>query len=172
MGLIFSVSAPATAFVEPHAAQITATLLMQFGDAIDFGSEAERESEELGWSGWAKLQQRGAEACGEERLPHFLSMKAWHGCYLPVATDVGAFEFPDDTPRLDVASLESLIGELELIGNALDLPLADSALEQLFLKYIEDDDLVDQDMEIQTFTQLLPLARFARDRRLPLWVLK
>jgi len=172
MALVFSVSAPSTAFIEPFATQITETLRSTFGDEIDFDNKAERHSEELGWSGWAELQERGAESCGADQLPHFLSMEAWHGCYLPVKTDVGSFEFPDETPNLDVGALDNLIAELELIGNALGLPVDDSSLDALSEKYTDDDDLVDEDMDIQTFSQLLPLARFAREQRLPLWIVK
>jgi len=172
MALVFSVSAPTTAFTEPFATQIADTLRRQFGDSINLANGAERHSDELGWSGWGKLQERAAEACSADQIPHFLSMEAWHGCYLPVATDVGTFEFPDDTPNLDVGALDNLIAELELIGDTLGLPTDDSALNELFRKYIDDDDLIDEDMDVQTFTQLLPLARFAREQRLPLWVVK
>lgn len=172
MALVFSVSAPSTAFTEPFATQVADTLRAQFGDEIDFDNEAERHSDELGWSGWAKLQERGAEACGADNLPHFLSMEAWSGCYLPVATCIGTFKFPGDEPHLDVGALDNLIAELELIGTALGLPLGDLELNEVYRKYIDDDDLVDEDMDIQTFTQLLPLARFAREQRLPLWVIK
>ena len=172
MALVFSVSAPRTAFTEPFASQIADTLRAQFGDKIDFSNDTERHSDELGWSGWRILQERGAEACGADKLPHFLSMEAWHGCYLPVTTGVGSFEFPDDSPNLDVGALDNLIAELELIGKTLGFPTDDSSLTELFRKYMDDDDLIDEDMDIQTFTQLLPLARFARKHRLPLWVVK
>ena len=172
MALVFSVSAPHTAFTEPFATQVADTLRSQFGGDINFSNDSERHSDELGWSGWRTLQERGAEACGADRLPHFLSMEAWHGCYLPVATGVGSFEFPDDSPNLDVGALDNLIAELELIGQSLALPNDNSALAELFRKYLDDDDLIDEDMDVQTFTQLLPLARFAREQRLPLWVVK
>ena len=172
MALVFSVSTPNVAFTEPFASQLTNTLRAQFGDAIDFSNDAERHSDELGWSGWGKLQERGAETCGADKLPHFLSMEAWHGCYLPVTTGIGSFEFPAGSPNLDVGALDNLIAELELIGNALALPTDDSALHELFRKYIDDDDLIDEDSDVQTFTQLLPLARFAHEQRLPLWIVK
>ncbi|WP_166826735.1 hypothetical protein [Thalassoroseus pseudoceratinae] len=172
MALVFSVAVPNTMFTEPFASQVADTLRGMFGDDIDFNSQTERHSDELGWSGWSELQERGVEALGADKLPHFLSMEAWHGCYLPVKTDIGSLEFSDDSPNLDVGALDNLIPELESLGNALSLPTEDSALDELFQKYIEDDDLIDEDMDVQTFTQLLPLARFARAQRLPLWVVK
>ena len=172
MGLAFSVSAPTTIFSEPFGAIVADTLRSQYGDLIDLTSELDHCSEELGWSGWRSLQERAAEACGAGAIPHFLSMEAWRGVYLPVDTEIGVFQFSDESMNLDVACLEKLIAELELIGNALGLPIDDDRLASLFNKYIEDDDLVDEDMDIQTFTQLLPCARIARSRNQPLWIVK
>ena len=164
MALQLSVASPHAMFNEPFASIVANTLRKQFGDTIRFDSDQERRSEEPGWSGWRKLQEHAVEACGEDKVPHLLAMPAWHGCYLPVDTEPGAFEF-NDAPNLDVASLQRLVPELEAVGNALNLPLADDELNQLFDKYMGDDDLVDADMHVQLFTQLLPLARFALEQR-------
>lgn len=172
MALVFTVCAPTKAFTEPFATQVANTLRSHFGDTIDLNSEEDMYSEELGWSGWAKLQDRGMKACGLEQLPHFLSMEAWRGCYLPVETECGTFQFTDASLQLNVGALVNLIAELEMIGRASDLPVDDIGLKDLFEKYMEDEDLIDEDMDIQAYTQLLPLARYARKQRLPLWVVK
>lgn len=172
MALVFTVSAPTTVFTEPHGTLVADTLRAQFGDAIDYDSTDERYSCELGWSGWSTLQQRAADACGTDAIPHLLSMEAWSGAYVPVETETGTFEFPGDGTNLDIGCLSKLIAELELIGNVLDLPIDDDSLDKLYHHYADDDDLVDDDMDIQTFTQLLPLARYALKKRLPLWVVK
>jgi hypothetical protein len=44
-------------------------------------------------------------------------------------------------------------------------------LKQLAAKY-QDDDLIDSDMDIQTYAQLLLAARVAQRRRQVLWVVK
>lgn len=172
MALVLTVSAPTTVFTEPHGTLVADTLRARFGDAIDYDSTDERYSCELGWSGWSTLQQRAVDACGTDAIPHFLSMEAWSGAYVPVETEIGTFEFPGDGPNLDIGCLLNLIAELELIARALDLPTDDGSLDKLFRHYADNDDLIDDDMDIQTFTQLLPLARYALKKRLPLWVVK
>lgn len=172
MALVFTVSSPLVVFAEPHATNVANTLRTQFGDAIDFGSTEKRYSSELGWSGWSSLQKRAANTCGPDAIPHFLSMEAWSGAYLPLETSTGVFEFPGDETNLDIGCLTNLISELELIGTSLNLPIDDAELDKLYHKYADDDDLIDDDMDVQTFTQLLPLARYALAHRLPLWIVK
>jgi hypothetical protein len=172
MGLVFTVSAPSTVFTSPFCKIVADSLRSQYGIAMDLSSESDYQSAELGWSGWRLLQERAISECGADAIPHLLSMEAWCGAYLPVPTGIGAFEFPGETTKLDVACLDNLIAELELIGRKLRLPLDDDQLAVLFRNYTDDDNLVDQDMDVQTFTQLLPCARVARNRNQPLWIVK
>ena len=170
MGLVFTASTPRIALHEPLASQLTDSLREQYGDAVVLDSDVQRNSEEIGWSGWGSLQERAESACGADMVPHLLSVDLPLGFYLPVQTDVGKFEVPDEYPSFNFGSLVKLIAELELIGNALELPTDDSRLTLLFDKYFDDDDLIDEDMDIQTYCLLLPFARFALDQRLLLWV--
>lgn len=173
MGLTFSVANPTDVFTEPFGSVVADLLRSQFGDSINLASPLDTHyTDELGWSGWRMLQERAVDACGADAIPHFLSMEAWHGVYLPVDTKIRSFEFPDESTPLDVACLDNLISELEAIGAALNLPTDDAALQQLAAKYLEDDDLIDEDLDIQTFAELLPCARLAKQRNQPLWVVK
>jgi hypothetical protein len=171
MGLTFSVGNPVDALIEPFAEQVKRTLAAHFDGIILDSDEEAYFSAELGWSGWRELQQRAMEVVGARGLPHLLSMEAWSGCYVPAETEPGSFEFDGEDMRLDVASLPALVCELENVGRALDLPTSDSGLNELAAKY-RDGELIDADMDIQTYAQLLLAAHAAQRRRQVLWVVK
>jgi hypothetical protein len=172
MGLAFTVGNPSDVFEAPFADRVHSTLLGHFGDAVILDSdEAPFYSEEIGWSGWQSLQERAAEAVTAERVPHLLSLEAWCGCYVPADVQPGRIEFDGESTALAVGSLGRLLSELEAVGAALGLPTDDLGLRELAGRY-QDDDLVDEDMEIQTYAQLLRSAHAAQRRRPTLWVVK
>jgi hypothetical protein len=158
MGLSFTVGNPSVAFIEPFDARVRSLLLDRFGAAVDLDSGEEYTSEELGWSGWEKLQRRATKAVGRKRVPYLLSMEAWCGCYVPAETDPGAFEVGDTPTPLKYGSLPRLVGELEAVGTALGLPTDDAGLRELADGYLEDD-REDEDMDIETYAHLLLAAR-------------
>jgi hypothetical protein len=172
MGLTFTVGNPSVAFIEPFAARVRSLLSHRFGGAVDLDSgEDPYTSEELGWSGWEKLQRRATQAVGGKQVPHLLSMEAWCGCYVPAETDPDAFEVEGTPTPLKFGSLPRLVGELEAVGTALGLPTADAGLRALADSYLEDD-REDEEMDVQTYAQLLLAARVAGRRRQVLWVVK
>ncbi len=173
MGLKFTVGRPDDVFDEPFAELVGHVLEAECADHVDFGMEgvAPFHSAELGWSGWNLLQERTRVELTAEAVPNLLSMDAMHGAYLPGWPEAGAILFDDYPLPLDVAPLEGLIGELEQVGPALGLATDDAGLAAIAAKYA-DDDLCDDDMEIQTYAQLLIAAREAARRRQPLWVVK
>lgn len=173
MGLVFTVGRPADVFDEPFAEVVQHVLKAECEDDITF-DEAGVEpfnSAELGWSGWNLLQERARLALSPEEVPNLLSMDAIHGAYLPGWVEAGAILFDANPMPLDVASLESLVDELEKLGPALGLATDADGLAKIAKRY-QDDDSCDDDMEIQTFAQLLLTAREAARRRQPLWVVK
>ena len=167
MGLTLSVGNPVDAFFEPFADRVKRTLASHFSGIVLDSDEEPYFSEQLGWSGWRLLQEKAIEAIGAERAPHFLSMEAWSGCYVPAETQPGSSEFDGEKTPLAVASLPALVNELEDVGKALDLPVDDKDLKRLAEKYQDDDD-----MDIQTYAQLLLAAHVAQRRRQVLWVVK
>jgi hypothetical protein len=172
VGLTFCVGNPVDAFVEPFAERVKNTLMSHFGGAIvlDSGEKA-YFSEQLPWSGWRLLQEKASQAVTADRVPHFLSMEAWSGCYVPAKTQPGSFKFDGEETPLAVASLPALVSELELVGKALGRPTDEKGLKQLSARY-RDDDLIDSEMDIQTYAELLLAAYVARGRRQVLWVVK
>jgi len=171
MGLTFSVGNPVDAFIEPFAERVKDTLASHFSGIVLDSNEAAYYTDELGWSGWRLLQEKAAKTVGAGHVPHLLSMEAWSGCYVPAETQPGSFQFDGETTPLDVASLPALVSELENVGRALGLPTDDNGLTQLAAKY-QDDDLIDDDEDIQTYAQLLLAAHVAQRRRQVLWVVK
>jgi hypothetical protein len=174
MALVFTVGNPTDAFMEPHGTAVQKILEARFGRSMALDSSDDPwHTEELGWSGWATLQERALEFLAPDKIEHFLSMEAWKGAYLPVETAPTSLDdIPGDKTPLKVASLPRLIEELTLIGRALKLPTDKQGLESLAQKYLEDDDLIDEDMEIQTYAQLFLAAYKAVSRNQPLWVVK
>jgi hypothetical protein len=86
MGLTFSVGNPADTFTPEYAERVRARLAKAFGPTVvRESSERPYQSDEVGWGGWARLQEAAASAVGPGRVPHLLSMEAWNGCYVPAA---------------------------------------------------------------------------------------
>jgi hypothetical protein len=137
----------------------------------NFGDEG-YESEEVAWSGWSRLQEAAVAALGEEKLPHLLAMEAWQGVYLPIQLTPCEFHVQDETTPLQCASLLSLVQELQLFASERDLPVDEMGLQALWEHYTDDEDLIDEDLEIQTYAQLMLAAAMATAHRMPLWVVK
>ena len=173
MGLIFTVGRPTDVFDAPFAELVEHVLEAECDDRVDWGLDGVEpfHSAELGWSGWNLLQERARVALTPEEVPNLLSMDAILGAYLPGWPEAGSIVFDDYPMPLDVAPLEALIAELEMVGPALGLATDTDGLAAIATKYA-DEDLCDDDMEIQTFAQLLLSAREAVARRQPLWVVK
>jgi len=172
MGLTFQVGAADQVLLEPAASSVARQLEKRYP-----GSGAERSerdlwsSLELGWSGWQALQERVNAEVGAGGAPHFLSMEAWYGAYLPTTLEPATVEADGGDTPLSVASLPALVQELQRFGSASGLPTDPAGLQALADKY-EDDDLCDDDMDLQTYAQLLQGALIAADRKQPLWVIK
>jgi hypothetical protein len=172
MGLIFSVGNPADVQSEPFAEQVRATLAKYFGESIVLdSSDAPYSSAEVAWSGWALLQEKAVQTITAEQAPHFLSMAAWFGCFVPTEVRSGALEFPGESLPMSVASLPALVRELELVGGVLGLPIDDRGLRQLARRY-QDEDIEEDDFANQTYVELLLAAHEATRRRQVLWVIK
>ena len=173
MGLAFTVGNPTDVFIEPHGNAIKASLLAEFGGSMVLDSPDEPwYTGELGWSGWAGLQERALEFLPPEKIEHLLSMEAWKGVYLPIETSPLSLQIPGHKTPLNVGGLHHLIAELILIGRALQLPTDNQGLQSLAERYADDGDMIDEDMEIQTYAQLLLAAYRAQSRNQPLWIVK
>jgi hypothetical protein len=80
---------------------------------------------------------------------------------------------PDDQDTwVQCASLPALVRELEQLAAARSLPTDSMGLYELWERYYQDEYTAEEDIDIQTYTQLMLAAQVAVERALPLWVVK
>jgi hypothetical protein len=172
MGLTFQVGASDQVILEPAASALARHLRERYPDCGAGPSEREPwYSTELGWSGWESLQVRVQAVLGEGSAPHFCSMEAWFGAYLPTEIEPDVINAEESDTPLSVASLPCLVDELKRFASVAGLPADLLGLQTLAAKY-DDDDLCDEDMDLQTYAQLLQGAMIAIERNQPLWIVK
>jgi hypothetical protein len=175
MGLAFTVGTTSDAFMQPYAAQVQHKIRNQFEysvpESTSFGDEG-YHSEELGWSGWQQLQERAVTVLGEEKIPHLLALEAWQGVYLPLPVNPIEITVEGNSTPLQCGSLPALVQELEQLAAIEKFPTDPDGLQSFWEKYAEDDDLIEEDMDIQTYIQLMLSAKIATSHKLPLWVVK
>ena len=132
------------------------------------GVEAYR-SDPVEGVGWTRLQARAAQAL--DAAPQLTGMDAYQSVYLPGAR--GAVErlpIPNVADPLEVGSLDALLDELRAFAAKCALPTDDVELMQLAARYLEDDALVDADLDVQTYVQLMLAAKQSAARGVPLWI--
>ncbi len=172
MGLTFTVGNPSDAFIPDYAERVQARLAAAFGSGIVLDSpDKVYSSAEVGWGGWARLQEAAVAAVGTDRVPHLLAMEAWNGCYVPAPTEPTAFRIRGSSDPLKIGSLPALVSELEAVGAALGLPTDDTDLQELAEAHA-DDEPDEGEMDFQTYAELLLAAHVAERRRQVLWVVK
>jgi hypothetical protein len=129
-------------------------------------------SVELGWSWWRQLQEHVATLLGPDATPHFNSVPAWRGVFLPKDTDIGEVSgVPGDEGAICIASLPALMLELEAVSGAMAVPFTIPECESMAAKY-DHDESCDDDPEVQALLQLVIGAHLAVQRNQPLWVIK
>ncbi len=172
MGLTFRVGNPSEILFAEYAEGVRSCLVQAFGSAIVFDSpEDVYESDDCGWGGWARLQQAAIDAVGEDQIPHLLSMEAWLGGFVPVETEPTEFYIGTSSTPFRVGSLPALIAELELVADAMGLPTENAGLDQLVEEHDDDEPEADE-MDYQTYAELLQAVYIARSRQQVLWVVK
>ena len=175
MGLIFTVGTPSDVFFGDFAVQVEQVLAKQ----LHYSTPSELaldpyQSEEVEWYGWAQLQQLAVTTIGKDRAPHLLSVEAWRGVYLPIPIEPVQLTIDEEDPQawLQCASLPALVRELEQLALVGSLPADSMGLYEMFEKYYEEGADSGDDMDLQTYTQLMLSAQVATERSLPLWVVK
>ena len=164
MGIVFVVGDAGDVFEPQFASSVAAELRSRYPEALT-GGEAYR-SDEVDAQGWRELQQRvGVFA------PQVSRMEAYQAVWVPGgASPIAAVAIANAADPLQVGSLGQLVEELTIFAAAHSLPVDDIELMQLAAKYLEDDELFDRDLDIQTYVQLMLSARQAVARRQPLWI--
>ena len=91
----------------------------------------------------------------------------WIPATLPHVEHLG---IPNAADPLQVGSLPALVEELRVFAGAASLPTDDVELMQLAAQYLENDALFDQDLDVQTYVQLMLAAKQSAAHGVPLWI--
>ncbi|HKB78542.1 MAG TPA: hypothetical protein VKH35_02385 [Thermoanaerobaculia bacterium] len=130
---------------------------IQGGAAVD-----PYHSDEVDPRGWVALQRR---------VPAIAGIDAYQAVFVtaPMRT-IEALTVPKLADPFHVASLETLVEGLQAFADSASLPTDEVELMQLAARYLEEDELVEADLDVQTYVQLMLSARQASARRQPLWI--
>ena len=167
MALVFVAGNAADVFAPDLAQAIDAELRKRFPSLAAVGGEPYR-SDPVEAVGWSQLQARAMRMIP---APHLSGLDAYQSVYLPLRFErVEHLIVPTVADPLETGSLDALLEELRLFAAKASLPTDDVELMQLAAKYLEDDDLFDADLDIQTFVQLLLTAKQAAAHGVALWI--
>jgi len=167
VALVFVAGNAADVFAPDLAAAIDAGLRNRFPSFRAVDGDAYR-SDPVDAAGWAQLQARAMRLiCA----PHLAGLDAYQSVYLPLRFDrVEQIVIPTVADPLEVGSLDALLDELRLFASHASLPTDDVELMQLAAKYLEDDELFDSDLDVQTYLQLMLTAKQASAHGVSLWL--
>ena len=119
--------------------------------------------------GWSRLQRRVAQTL--PGAPQVTEMDVYQAVYLPGSGDgVQRVPIPNVADPLEIGSLDALLDELRAFAAKASLPTDDVELMQLAAHYLENDALFDQDLDVQTYVQLMLTAKQSAAHGVPLWI--
>lgn len=166
--LVFIAGTPADVFAPELARGIETELQARFPSLSMVAAEVYR-SEGVEPIGWSRLQARVAQSIPS--APHLTSIDAYQSVYLPMPlAAVQHLLIPNAADPLEVGSLDALLEELRQFAASAGLPTDDVEMMQLSAHYLEDDALFDQDLDVQTYLQLMLAAKQSAAHGLPLWI--
>ena len=166
--LVFIAGTPADVFAPELANGIETELGARFPSLSMVAAEVYR-SEGVEPIGWSRLQARVAQSIPS--APHLTSIDAYQSVYLPMPlAAVQHLIIPNAADPLEVGSLDALLEELRQFAASAELPTDDVEMMQLSAHYLEDDALFDQDLDVQTYLQLMLAAKQSAAHGLPLWI--
>ncbi len=143
------------------ARAVEGALRQRFSISSGDGEEPYR-SDEVDVRGWVALQNR---------IPQIAGIDAYQAVF--VAAPLRGIEevsVPNVADPFQVASLPALMDALQQFAASASLPTDDVELMQLAAKYLEEDELLEADLDVQTYVQLMLSARQAVARRQALWI--
>ena len=119
-------------------------------------------SDEVDPRGWVALQKR---------VPQLSAIDAYQAVFIPAdLSGVEEIVVPNVADPFHVAGLSALVRNLEAFATGASLPADELGLMQLAAKYLEDDELVGADLDVQTYVQLMLSARQAVAKKQALWI--
>lgn len=143
------------------AAAVDSALRERFPIPDGEGSEPYR-SDDVDVRGWIELLKR---------IPQLAGIDAYQAVFVPVplrgVEEVAVANLADP---FHVISLPSLVDALQKFAASASLPTDDVELMELAAKYLEEDELLEADLDVQTYVQLMLSARQAVARNQALWI--
>jgi hypothetical protein len=129
----------------------------------DGDSEEPYRSDEVDVRGWVALQNR---------IPQIAGIDAYQAVFVaaPTLRGIEDLNVPNVADPFHVASLPALVDALQQFAASASLPTDDVELMELAAKYLEEDELVEADLDVQTYVQLMLSARQAVARGQALWI--
>jgi len=143
------------------ARAVEAELQQRF--SLDGGKAGEPyQSDEVDVRGWVALQKR---------IPQLAGVDAYQAVFIDAPVKgIEEIVVPNVADPFHVISLSALMDALQKFARGASLPTDDVELMQLAAKYLEEDELVEADLDVQTYVQLMLSARQALARRQALWI--
>lgn len=160
MPLTFVSGSPADVFGPELARAVDAELRRRF-PGLTLGDGEPYRADPVEFAGWAALRNRIAQLA---------PIEPYQAVFLPIATAIESLAIANAADPLQVASLTALLDALRTFAASASLPTDDVELMQLGAKYLEDDALFDQDLDVQTYVQLMLAAKQASAHGQGLWI--
>jgi len=146
----------------PALAEAVESVLCARFPALVFSDGDPYESDPVEFAGWRDLARRA---------PLLASIEPYQAVFLPVALPlVERLPIPNAADPLQVASLSSLLAALRAFAEENALPTDDVELMSLAAKFLEDDLLISDELDVQTYVQLMLSAKQAAATGRALWV--
>jgi hypothetical protein len=146
----------------PDLAPAVEAALQQRFSITDGQNDEPYRSDEVDVRGWVALQQR---------IPQIAGIDAYQAVFVDAPLKgIEEIAVPNVADPFHVASLPALLDALRKFAASRSLPTDDVELMQLAAKYLEDDELFEADLDIQTYVQLMLSAGQAVARQQALWI--
>ena len=158
------------AFVAGNAADVFPADLAEAIETVVPSKTADAyRSDPVDARGWSQLQARAMKTL--DASPQLTGIDAYQSVYLPgTRHGVERVPIPNVADPLEIGSLDSLLAELRAFAAKAALPTDDVELMQLAVHYLENDALIDQDLDVQTYVQLMLAAKQSVAHGVPLWI--
>jgi hypothetical protein len=161
VSLTFVVGRAADVFGPALADAVDAALREHF-PSLNLGGVEPYHSDPVEFAGWRDLARRA---------PFLAGVEPYQAVFVPAeVAGVETLPIANAADPLQVASLDGLLESLRAFAAENALPTDDVELMGLAAKYLEDDLLISDDLDVQTYVQLMLSAKQAAATRRALWV--
>jgi hypothetical protein len=157
-------------FVAGSASEVfPANMAESIGRIVPSAAAEVYRSDPVDPRGWSQLQARVLRTL--DAAPQIAGIDAYQSVYVPGARNgVERVPIPNVADPLEIGGLDSLLGELRAFAEKAALPTDEVELMQLAAHYLENDALIDQDLDVQTYVQLMLAAKQSAAHGVPLWI--